>query len=468
MAAVDIILYQFDKAENSTMVPTADTPSITMQGRPREPFSVTAPVFGVQGADVGIINYDFAYIPDFGRYYHINNWTFAGGLWHATLSVDVLASYRDQIRSSSQYVTRSADEFDGNITDSVYPTMANGYYTIRNLNTETGYSWTADLDQGMYVVGVINGAEEAVGVTSYYAFTNFQFRRLCTYILANPAYLQIDLEELSEGLQKALVNPFEYITSVNWFPFSVAHGQIQTPLKFGWYEFQTSAYKLSDDGYTRFDLRFTIPKHPQALTRGGYLNREPYSSYALFVPGFGDVAIPSGYIQDASELRVEITVDSITGVGTLRAFDGSVPVITQQGQIGIPIQIAAQTSRLDMYTIGANIANELSQARWANNLGLADAFRLAGIGMGSMSMNALSTQGSNGTLSAYIYEPMLTGVFSQVVPDDNTHRGRPLCQRKTLSTLSGYTMVADPHITFGLESEQTQIKSYMRGGFYLE
>ncbi len=63
----------------------------------------------------------------------------------------------------------------------------------------------------------------------------------------------------------------------------------------------------------------------------------------------------------------------------------------------------------------------------------------------------------------------LVGEFHNAVDDDNTHRGRPLCQVKTISTLSGYILVADADIAVpGTAEENEKIKGYMNGGFYYE
>lgn len=51
--------------------------------------------------------YNYAYIPQFGRYYYISPQTFkTGGIVSLTLSVDVLMTYKDSILNSTQLIDR--------------------------------------------------------------------------------------------------------------------------------------------------------------------------------------------------------------------------------------------------------------------------------------------------------------------------------------------------------------------------
>lgn len=51
--------------------------------------------------------YNYAYIPQLGRYYYISTQTFkTGGIVSLSLSVDVLMSYKDSILNSTQLIDR--------------------------------------------------------------------------------------------------------------------------------------------------------------------------------------------------------------------------------------------------------------------------------------------------------------------------------------------------------------------------
>ena len=58
---------------------------------------------------------------------------------------------------------------------------------------------------------------------------------------------------------------------------------------------------------------------------------------------------------------------------------------------------------------------------------------------------------------------------SYTVDDDNTHNGRPLCDVRTISTLSGYMLIQDGDVTItGTSAEDSLIRSYLETGFYYE
>lgn len=69
-----------------------------MTGTLRDASRVTDPVILIESA-ANISGYNYAYIPDFGRYYYISEMeAVRHGLWRLTLHVDVLMSYAGQLR----------------------------------------------------------------------------------------------------------------------------------------------------------------------------------------------------------------------------------------------------------------------------------------------------------------------------------------------------------------------------------
>ena len=57
--------------------------------------------------------------------------------------------------------------------------------------------------------------------------------------------------------------------------------------------------------------------------------------------------------------------------------------------------------------------------------------------------------------------------FYNIVNEDLQDRGRPLCQRKRINTLSGFVQVQDADIALpATQNEQNAIRAYMEGGFF--
>lgn len=95
-------------------------------GVPRADIDVMAPV--IRFENDGILQYNYAYIPELQRYYVIDSITaFREGVWDVTMSVDVLMSFRGDIMALSvivdkQSMIENGDEYidDGSlVTDNV-------------------------------------------------------------------------------------------------------------------------------------------------------------------------------------------------------------------------------------------------------------------------------------------------------------------------------------------------------------
>ena len=111
---MNIVFYKFTKKENSTARPQGGRFSI--EGILNENTSIISPSLSIKFG-VDITGYNYAYIPDFNRFYNVVSWSYALGLWRCDLYVDVLASFKPQIGEMNNYILRSASEHNGNIID---------------------------------------------------------------------------------------------------------------------------------------------------------------------------------------------------------------------------------------------------------------------------------------------------------------------------------------------------------------
>jgi hypothetical protein len=92
---------------------------------------------------------------------------------------------------------------------------------------------------------------------------------------------------------------------------------------------------------------------------------------------------------------------------------------------------------------------------------------------GSAAMAALSTVEYHPASGSYadMHVPItLIGKFLDVVDAYPAYIGRPLCEYRTLSSLSGFCkcQLAWPDIAGATMQEQEDIASYLNGGFYIE
>ena len=161
--------------------------------------------------------FNYCYLPTFSRYYWVKNWTYSYGLWNASLTVDTLASYRDQIGNSTEYVTRSSAQYDGTISDGLYPASAK----VQSVTTAFQGGLAETISGGFFVIGFIAKAANSIGAITYAVMTPTNAKKLSAKLLTDVSYLSIDNTEISDSLTKVLSNPYQYIVICNYFQFYI-------------------------------------------------------------------------------------------------------------------------------------------------------------------------------------------------------------------------------------------------------
>lgn len=99
---MELVLYKTTD-ENSKLEKTLSE-EISLVGALRDASSIVAPSILIQSNPIG---YNYAYVPQFGRYYYIKNITaYRKGAYIVDLKCDVLMSFKDEIRQLSGVVSR--------------------------------------------------------------------------------------------------------------------------------------------------------------------------------------------------------------------------------------------------------------------------------------------------------------------------------------------------------------------------
>lgn len=442
----NVQLFTLSKERNSTKRPsgTGDLfPCTANMGvdaaAPRLPFS---------GFDVPPLRYNYAYIPMLERYYWIERWTHEAGLWVANCTEDVLASWRDSIGATDAYILRSSAESDGAVVDDMYP--ATGDVTLTTAVTDIFAN-----DGGNYVLGTVSSG----GATEYVQLNPGQFKEASAYLFSDEFF---DMAAGADGLLKAQFDPMQYIKSSMWFPWEIGGGRAAS-LKVGWWDTGLNGGAVQADQAKDLSTIINVPKHPQAGSRGKYLNLSPYSQYTLDCRPWGRIVIDPLTLQDVATIKLGISVDMITGVGLLAVEANGKRITLTQAQVGVPIQLSQVTR--DYLGAATSIAGGVLAGLTGNYMGVASAIGNAA----SSLMGQVSTTGCNGGISQLFEPAQLTGVFLSVVDEDNAHRGRPLCSVRRISKIPGYIVCADPAPDFAAPQwELDAVRSAMQSGFYFE
>ena len=518
----NVQFYSFAKEVNSSELPSGNgtvIPCVANDG-----VDIINPVISLQRGNGGANSptaWNYCMIPSFNnRFYFIENWEWRSGLWHAHCAVDVLATYRTQIRNMSAYVVRSAHSYDGTISDALY--LGREEYELFNLPYNN--PWSGSIWNGTIVV-CITGS----GSNSFYKFTYANFLSFCDALLSD-AYVRTVVSDWGfqyDSETKAIVDPLQYITNVVYIPFADTDGMTSQTIKvgFGTVTANCKPMALGEAAVTTvFSYVENIPVHPWAVVRGEYLNHAPWTSYTLDVPPFGNIELdPSSF---RGRIKLGYTIDWATGDLILRiwgqkqysgSWSDTVLMNVLKTKLGVDIQIgqvvAKGMSVLSNVQHGANLVSQVmggitggggTGGMISNQLGLGGGVSgvVGAIGsvVGGIASGVSGAAGwirdsieskipqlnSTGSLGSYC--EIASGIRLSVkciypMDDSREQRGRPLCKMMLLGDLaadvpetgtnnifhSGYMMISDPDVKtlVATATERNMVVGFMTGGFYL-
>lgn len=416
-------------------------------------------------ADLGTVSAcNYGYM--LGRYYWVRRITsYRTGYVILDLETDVLATYKSQIGGTSLYILRSASASDGRIRDEYYPVKAqpsHEAFTIRGAESNT-------MANGVFVVNV---AGMQTGSSTLIELTPTNFADLIRSLMVTVDNLT--WSDIPQAIKNLLFKPMDYINSVMWYPESFNGTPVNSITIGCWSENIPAAIitnpvkTLSVTGNTP-----TIFKHPQAATRGKYLNLAPYSNYSIEYGPFGIIPLDSSMMVDASYVAIDGYVDALTGAAVLR---GTLPEVADTptlfsvtAQYGVQVPLLANAA-------GGSIGSILSAATGiAGAIVTGGATAIAGAaasGIGTIEnaiMGSTSNIGSNGSIVAHNLPRYLHANFYSVADEDNTRNGRPYCKVAQPSSLSGFMIASRGDVDIpGTLPEQQRIKMFLESGFFYE
>ena len=361
----------FTKRSNSTAQPnmTGRTP---FSCKLKAPCSIMQPVLQFNFSDAwkaSLYYMNYAYLPDFGRYYFITNWTYNGALAECSLKVDTLASFKTAITGSSQYILRGYSDWDGFIKDTKYPVKAAApaivaaYYQQNPLQPPVIGGVRLN---GCFVVGIISDEPSVTGCVSYYAMSDTQLAEFMTGLFTLSTQWGGGGQDLADGLKKAITDPMQYVISCTWLPYTVTDFVNQNlvtqtatvPVGYDSVTVSTYAYQFIGSVNISFTnlIDISMPVHPLSNSRGNYMNFEPFTRYYLSFYPFCNLLELDGtrfnghcYLVYTVDLRTGKAVLSICSdySGTSAAtWLPSVTVRSIEAQVGVPIPLASIRTEL--------------------------------------------------------------------------------------------------------------------------
>lgn len=475
------IFYKYNKKTNSTARPNNSTTKIELDNvQIKTPSSINQPLIQLaKGTDV--TGYNYVYLPSFNRYYFINDITYNIGIWLVSCVVDVLASFREDILNSEQYILRSASDYNGNILDMLYGTEASSnYYNVTSASTVVDPDnqisfpnyYNANYTDGVFIIGVISNNNSGV---TYYQLSYIGFKNLINYLMS---YVPSDMSDVSNGIAKSLLDPLQYITTCLWYPVSMTRGIVPVinSINIGGYDISVIGLGggVIETRQVHFRSTISIPKHPQA-NEYPYTQLEPFSRYNLFFEPFGNIPLDSTKLYGASSLSLDWYLDVPTGEAELFINNGTLLVSNVSSLVGVQIRLSQLVNDIigGAVNLGSAIAGTIVNAVAGNVMG-AVVSGVSGIASTVNSMlPQLSTRGCEGSFLPYgLGAPKLHAFYNKQLNTDKERYGAPLCDIRELDDLSGYVLCSNAVVNYRahtpLSMESDEVNSLLNTGVYIE
>lgn len=490
-----VTLYEFQKRHNSTRRPQgADIP---YTGVLREPSSLITPKIAFEFdpdaspmSNSWGLHFNYAYIAKFARYYWITDWTYDGGLWVASMKVDVLATYRPQILAADAYVAydQSAN------TDLVDRRLS--MLTAKTIDHRT--AMFSKLGQGTSGGGVVIVMCTGQASTAAFAMLPSDISTLMNNIVAwgNATFLDPSalypgspndtfgealwnyLKGQSEWWKRVMINivsngdASENIRAAVQLPLDVADisGTTQE-IYLGQYRSNVYAKRVTsrilyDECQVQIPWRYT-----------DWRMNEPYTEIFLYIPYVGNIKMSNSVLVGETDLKVKAMVDLMSGdaIFTVHIVPSNELIASYSVNIGAgypigvsnisPVQsLTGVGAALGSLTAGTALSGVAGGALGAvNGIIAANTPNSSSVGGGGGG----ATQGLLGTcivtVIAHNTDPLPTDL------DADDIMGTPTMKVKSLANVRGYLETRGAAISGNMTAtEHAELNALLDSGVYVE
>lgn len=438
-----------NKKRNSTLQPT---PSLGLGCTLKSGTSVENPTFELQYK----VNWkwNYCYCEDFGRYYFINDITYKESVYYISCTCDYLASYKTEILKASPYVVRSASFQNPYISDMLFPCDCN--FSVQQVVSDD-FEFS---NSGSIIVETAGESGSA-----FHACSPAQYSALCNYLYSSTFLDALtDITKVGDIITKQVFHTSDYLIGATWMPINIGGGGDDISL--GYISGCGTGTAISQGKIWGSVVTIAVPHHPDFIVgQKGFTYRDyaPFASYSISIPYIGTVVIPPDFLSKDRNITVGLTCD-VAGNVQCQIFNSTGLLCTMGGCFGVTVGYStrSQTGLTNLIKGGTEFVTGIATG---NFLGIGKG--VYNVVTGSTSADISST--SSGGCSVLDKCATLTCTFKRQDQIDYVNNGYPVCQSKTLSTLSGYTLCENASIECGATSQgKATINDFLNGGFYIE
>lgn len=440
-----ITVYKFAKKVNSTAIPR-DT-GVEINVYLKDDTSIFNPVFTVSGFGT-----EYNYIKWDNRYYYITDFVIVrNSVYEISCAMDMLATYRTNIKDSIAFVEYSTSDYNVNIPDTRLRVSARETTAINSglLLTDADVSGI-----GTYILNYVtdNPNYGATGLIYGDGALTHRIRGMLT----DTGFLDL------ENFEKQFTNAYSRVIGLKYVPFM-------------WYNYGTGVRIHLGSYDTGINAQGVTLQHKYSVTVAvpnqftDFRKTNPYTTLLMYLPRYGLVEINPLDIYNKSSLTVNLVVDGVTGEGTYtidNIFKGTT-------NFGVSMAIGTVSGNAQGIVSGAlqRASGRIVQNPLALGMGVADIVASASsrsvgnVGsLGSLS-SALASIGDDWRKVYFISICHNTTVEPSSVRDN---MGSPLGVVKSLNNLSGYVQTTNANVVTPYNDISEQINNLLNGGVYLE
>ncbi len=396
------------------------------------------------------------------RYYYVTDVvTLRQNLFEVHCEIDPLATWKDDILGSSSFVLFSTSDFDVGISD--YRLSSDPITITKSASTPV----FPDLKEAYVVTYIGTDSCPSVGIsedklkTLQEKMMSDKFVETC-----RDWYKKLVKTGETDGLitsnliASLIGNASNTVTSCIYMPKFYGH--------------KGQSIILAGDFWT--GLVGTIPYHtlsetynvniPWAFPNGDFRNRAEFTALAIYLPGYGFIALNADNYQGQSSIPVQATLDSFTGEITYLVDGKAKGTCT----IGYPVQVGTSQKGNVMGAI-SGITQAVASGYSGNAIGaIAGGFNAVRSAIG-VDPSSVGSMGGSSSFECYKNIMVLVMAHNTNVDPSSVGStiGRPLNAVRNIGSLNGYVQTSRMQVSTTAPDEyKTVINDTLNGGMFIE
>lgn len=450
---MQITLYEnFAKKDNSTLRPSIG--GTVIDCFLKNSTSITNPTFVLT-----VENFNITYVKWDDRYYFVSDiMSIKNGVIELSCSLDVLATYKEQILQTIAYIECSTSKFNSNLLDKRIPNTGTITQSVSSSKDIETFS-----QSGCYCLTIIGSG----GSNTEQRFVTRQGLNNLSDNIS-----QLTDEDVINSLVLKFGSVFGTITGCTFLPFSLPSGTHEL-IKIG--DFTTGTDSIVASSLVSLETKtIAIPwiyTNPRRMTE----------TLNIYLPCVGNVPLDSSQFLNDTTLTIYCLFDYVTGELIYLLTNGKM-FLKYNTQCGTPIQFAFNSqsrtsgvlstifekvkewsdSGLDLSNIGADILSTRNENLIKTFSRIGTSYNVIGSN-GSFANGILASSRNNIVISSSAFG------FSTTQENIRSIKGSPFMSVSSLSDIKGFCKCNGASASVACEeSERNKINNYINTGFFIE